>query len=535
MGERLTTLADPQALRAATVLLLLSPFIPLLFMGEEVASQTPFLFFTDHNDELAELVREGRRAEFKHFAAFQDPERREKIPDPNAPAPSRPRSRTSPATAASSRTAGGAARAHRARHPRLPQRGRGGAGQVGAGRALAARHRRDARIASISATRSRLPLRMATRSSRARRHLGRGDDGCLLERSAVAWIEPRSEPARPGRSGGPRPAVEGRPRPMARCGRRHAARRAGRARAAGRTDADVADSLHRCSSPASCRRWSPAMRRHAHLPVAAGAYEFALETAPAVGHGDGDRRRSPLPAVPGYHTLRIGGAEVDARGRAGHGAGPWRTRRRAARGGLPRSSTRCGGRAMAGSAISAAWRTSCATPPRMAPRPSRSARSTRSSPPRRTGSAPTRRPAAPAERAACQARPDGRRRRRARGAGPGRLARRDGLRLRSWTRCSAGGAAGRCGTSSSASARRRRRAGGPCAVRGAARGDARDGGPWHWRNWPDGLSDADSPAVAAFATEHAARSRGTPSTNSSPTAAWPRRKRPPSRPGWRSA
>ncbi len=84
MGERLTALADPQALRAATVLLLLSPFIPLMFMGEEVESQTPFLFFTDHNDELAELVRKGRRAEFKHFAAFQDPARRDSIPDPNA-------------------------------------------------------------------------------------------------------------------------------------------------------------------------------------------------------------------------------------------------------------------------------------------------------------------------------------------------------------------------------------------------------------------------------------------------------------------
>jgi maltooligosyltrehalose trehalohydrolase len=85
MGERLTALADPQALRAATALLLLAPFIPMLFMGEEVASKTPFLFFTSHNDELADLVREGRRSEFKHFAAFQDPERREKIPDPNAP------------------------------------------------------------------------------------------------------------------------------------------------------------------------------------------------------------------------------------------------------------------------------------------------------------------------------------------------------------------------------------------------------------------------------------------------------------------
>ncbi len=85
MGERLASLADPQALQAAMVLLLLSPFVPMLFMGEEVATKTPFLFFTAHNEELAKLVREGRRAEFKHFAAFQDPERREKIPDPNAP------------------------------------------------------------------------------------------------------------------------------------------------------------------------------------------------------------------------------------------------------------------------------------------------------------------------------------------------------------------------------------------------------------------------------------------------------------------
>ncbi len=84
MGDRLTTLADPRSLRAATVLLLLAPFVPMVFMGEEVASKTPFLFFTSHNEELAKLVREGRRSEFKHFAAFQDPERREKIPDPNA-------------------------------------------------------------------------------------------------------------------------------------------------------------------------------------------------------------------------------------------------------------------------------------------------------------------------------------------------------------------------------------------------------------------------------------------------------------------
>ena len=84
MGERLTQLANPQALQAATMLLLLSPQIPLLFMGEEYGATTPFLFFTDHNEQLASLVREGRRKEFAHFAAFQDETRRTQIPDPNA-------------------------------------------------------------------------------------------------------------------------------------------------------------------------------------------------------------------------------------------------------------------------------------------------------------------------------------------------------------------------------------------------------------------------------------------------------------------
>jgi len=84
MGERLTVLATPQALRAATMLLLLSPQIPMLFMGEEFFSKNPFLFFTDHHDELADAVRNGRRKEFAHFAAFSNAETREQIPDPNA-------------------------------------------------------------------------------------------------------------------------------------------------------------------------------------------------------------------------------------------------------------------------------------------------------------------------------------------------------------------------------------------------------------------------------------------------------------------
>lgn len=83
-GDRLTTLADPQALRAATTVLLLSPMIPLLFVGEEWGSRQPFLFFTSHHGELADAVREGRRGEFAEFAEFADPEIRERIPDPNA-------------------------------------------------------------------------------------------------------------------------------------------------------------------------------------------------------------------------------------------------------------------------------------------------------------------------------------------------------------------------------------------------------------------------------------------------------------------
>ena len=84
MGDRLTVLADPASLRAATVLLLLAPQIPLLFMGQEWASRTPFLYFCSHTGELADAVLAGRRREFAAFAHFAEPEIRETIPDPNA-------------------------------------------------------------------------------------------------------------------------------------------------------------------------------------------------------------------------------------------------------------------------------------------------------------------------------------------------------------------------------------------------------------------------------------------------------------------
>ena len=81
-GDRLTTLADPEALKAAVALLLLMPQIPMIFMGEEIGSRAPFLFFTDHGPDLAKAVREGRRRE---FAAYADVAHGRQIPDPNAP------------------------------------------------------------------------------------------------------------------------------------------------------------------------------------------------------------------------------------------------------------------------------------------------------------------------------------------------------------------------------------------------------------------------------------------------------------------
>jgi len=83
-GERITQLADPRAVRAASAILLLAPSPPLLFMGEEFGAQSPFLFFCDFEKDLAAAVTAGRRNEFAHFTEFSDPAERERIPDPNA-------------------------------------------------------------------------------------------------------------------------------------------------------------------------------------------------------------------------------------------------------------------------------------------------------------------------------------------------------------------------------------------------------------------------------------------------------------------
>jgi maltooligosyltrehalose trehalohydrolase len=84
-GERLNHEIPLPLYRALSTLLLFSPYTPLLWMGQEWAASSPFLYFTDHPAELGKLVTAGRREEFGHFSAFRDEELRETIPDPQAP------------------------------------------------------------------------------------------------------------------------------------------------------------------------------------------------------------------------------------------------------------------------------------------------------------------------------------------------------------------------------------------------------------------------------------------------------------------
>ena len=84
LGDRISAIASPAAIRAAAAIYLLMPQIPLLFMGEEWGARSPFPFFCDFGSDLASAVREGRREEFAKFADFQDPAKRRLIPDPQA-------------------------------------------------------------------------------------------------------------------------------------------------------------------------------------------------------------------------------------------------------------------------------------------------------------------------------------------------------------------------------------------------------------------------------------------------------------------
>jgi maltooligosyltrehalose trehalohydrolase len=83
-GERLHHQIAPEVFRAATAILLFCPETPLLFMGQEWATESPFLYFTDHHPALGALVTAGRRQEFARFTAFTDADSRARIPDPQS-------------------------------------------------------------------------------------------------------------------------------------------------------------------------------------------------------------------------------------------------------------------------------------------------------------------------------------------------------------------------------------------------------------------------------------------------------------------
>ena len=84
LGERLVTLTDPAMHDALTAILLLSPHVPLMFMGEDWGETRPFLFFAGFDGDLGRAVTEGRRREFADFPAFAG--HTGDIPDPIDPA-----------------------------------------------------------------------------------------------------------------------------------------------------------------------------------------------------------------------------------------------------------------------------------------------------------------------------------------------------------------------------------------------------------------------------------------------------------------
>jgi maltooligosyltrehalose trehalohydrolase len=81
LGERLTALVSFEALKLAAGAVCLSPYLPLLFMGEEYGEPAPFMYFVDHSDrDLIEAVRRGRKEDFKSFNWQGD------VPDPQSEA-----------------------------------------------------------------------------------------------------------------------------------------------------------------------------------------------------------------------------------------------------------------------------------------------------------------------------------------------------------------------------------------------------------------------------------------------------------------
>jgi maltooligosyltrehalose trehalohydrolase len=86
LGQRAHQISHPGAYRALTALLLLSPQTPMLFQGQEFAASSPFVFFADHDAELASTVRAGRLEFLKQFPSLANPDMQRRLPDPGVDA-----------------------------------------------------------------------------------------------------------------------------------------------------------------------------------------------------------------------------------------------------------------------------------------------------------------------------------------------------------------------------------------------------------------------------------------------------------------
>ncbi|MET3896873.1 maltooligosyltrehalose trehalohydrolase [Devosia sp. UYZn731] len=87
MGDRITELASPDAVKALISVYLLGPQIPMLFMGEEWAAKQPFPFFSDVPASLRQITREGRQEELKQTPEHENPKKADvsKTADPTSP------------------------------------------------------------------------------------------------------------------------------------------------------------------------------------------------------------------------------------------------------------------------------------------------------------------------------------------------------------------------------------------------------------------------------------------------------------------
>jgi maltooligosyltrehalose trehalohydrolase len=85
LGQRVNELAGPPRCRAMTAYILLAPGTPMLFMGQEFAASSPFLYFADHETELADLVNDGRKEFLQQFPSLATPEMQDALPRPDDP------------------------------------------------------------------------------------------------------------------------------------------------------------------------------------------------------------------------------------------------------------------------------------------------------------------------------------------------------------------------------------------------------------------------------------------------------------------